>query len=101
MTVYVDRLCVYPQKAKSGGRYFGSGKQSCHMATDQDDPTELHELAERIGLRREWYQEHPTLGHYDLTPHKRAMALTAGAVAIEDRIEFVRKTSRLLRSAKL
>lgn len=78
MTIYVDELRSYPQKAKSGGRFFGSGKQSCHMMTD-GEPEELHQFAERIGLKRAWYQDHPSHPHYDLTPSKRAQALRLGA----------------------
>jgi hypothetical protein len=42
----------------------------------------LHTLAERIGLKRSWFQEHPLLPHYDLTPGKRKEAIAAGAEAI-------------------
>jgi hypothetical protein len=81
MTIYVDELQTYQQKATSGGRYFGSGKQSCHMMTD-GEPEELHQFAEQIGLRRAWYQNHPRHPHYDLTPSKRARAVYLGAQEI-------------------
>lgn len=97
MTVYVDQLVAYPQKATSGGKYFGSGKQSCHMSTDQDDLTELHVLAQSIGLRREWFQDHKSCPHYDLTPSKRILAVKAGAVSVDWRT-YIYKTSRVMRA---
>jgi hypothetical protein len=79
MTIMVDNLVAWPGKAKSGGRYFGSGKESCHMTTD-GDMEEIHAFAARIGLKRAWFQEHKILPHYDLTPARRAAAVRAGAV---------------------
>lgn len=94
--IYVDPLRAWPQKAKSGSRYFGNGKFSCHMATDQEDLTELHAFAKKIGLQRSWFQDHKTTPHYDLTPNKRALAVQAGAVEI-DPIGFVRACSKVFR----
>lgn len=37
-----------------------------HMMTDSDDLEELHLEAERIGLERAYFQDHPTHPHYDL-----------------------------------
>ncbi len=31
-----------------------------------DDPEELHAMAAALGLKREWFQEHDRLPHYDL-----------------------------------
>ena len=50
----------------------------------------MHAFAERLGLRREWYQRgthnrgpwHWYLSHYDLTPNKRALAVRLGAVEV-------------------
>ncbi len=80
MTVYVDALRSYPQKAnsKQGQRWFGQGKQSCHLLADTDQ--ELHEFAAKLGLRREWAQGKGMLVHYDLMPSKRAEAIKRGAV---------------------
>lgn len=80
MTIYVDELISYGQAAAKGAeRYFGNGRQSCHMSCD-GNLAELHSFAESIGLRRAWFQDHPSLPHYDLTPNKRAMAVRAGAI---------------------
>lgn len=70
MTVYVDEL------PDGWGKWSGGG----HMLASDID--ELHALAERIGLRRAWFQDR-TFAHYDLTRSKRVAALAAGAVAIE------------------
>lgn len=54
-------------------------RESCHLVTDSVDLTELHQLAELIGLRRDYFQRHPLLPHYDLTASKRREAIAAGA----------------------
>ena len=72
MSVYVDRLRHYPRTASWR---FG---RACHLMADSLD--ELHAFAARIGLRREWFQDHATLAHYDLTATRRAAAIRAGAV---------------------
>jgi len=71
MTVYVDDLMArIPNKR-------WPFKWSCHMSADTLD--ELHAMAAKLGLRRAWFQDHPTLAHYDLTSGKRRMALKFGA----------------------
>lgn len=67
-------------------------KPSCHMYADTLE--ELHALAKKIGLRREWFQNHTMLPHYDLTEGKRLQALRAGAVA-HDRKQAVAKWKEL------
>jgi hypothetical protein len=44
-----------------------------------EDINALHQLAAKIGLKRAWFQNHPTLPHYDLVPTKREAALRLGA----------------------
>lgn len=77
--IMVDDLVAWPGKASSGGRWFGSGKRSCHMTTD-GDMEELHAFAAKIGMKRSWFQDHKIMPHYDLTPARRAAAVRAGAV---------------------
>jgi hypothetical protein len=80
MAVYVDELVGYGQAPKPGSeRYFGNGKQSCHLGADTLE--ELHEFAARLGLKRGWFQG-GRLPHYDLTPNKRAQAVRLGAVSM-------------------
>ena len=84
MTVMVDQLVAWPVAAKAGARHvFGNGRQSCHLTADSLD--ELHAFALRIGLKRAWFQDHPSAPHYDLTPSRRAKALAAGAVFVSSR----------------
>jgi hypothetical protein len=99
--IMVDELVSYGQKAKGGARYFGSGKQSCHLTTD-GPIEELHTFAVRIGLRREWCQHtnNPIHIHYDLTPNKREQALKAGAVFVPGREQAMRRVE-LIRKNQL
>jgi hypothetical protein len=76
MAVYVDDLFEYPGK----GRW-------CHMVST--DLEELHAMAARIGLRREWFQNHPRHPHYDLRPFSRSLAVMHGAVEVSSE-EIVR-----------
>ncbi len=84
MSVYVDDMmpCV-PNK---NWRY----TQACHMIADSDD--DLHAMAAKIGLRREWFQTASILRHYDLTASKRELAIRFGAIPI-DRHEVGRRIS--------
>ncbi len=71
MSVYVDEIRTYP-----------SG-ESCHLFADSD--AELHEFAQRIGLRRSWVDYHSgmvNILHYDLRPNVRALAVQYGAVEV-------------------
>lgn len=69
MTVYVDDM-----KAPFGRMIM------CHMMADTLD--ELHAMADRIGMRRAWFQDKPSGAHYDLSLRVRARAVKAGAVEI-------------------
>ncbi len=79
MSVYVDEVttygteCIQPQARKHGQRW-------SHMWCDEGDDAELHRIAAAIGLRREWYQMHGSLWHYDCIPSKRALAIAHGAI---------------------
>ena len=85
MTVYVDRAYIPAKIGRLDSRW-------CHLLSDQLDPAELHEFAERLGLRRSWFQAGKRLGtnerwpakdHYDVTEGKRWAAVRAGAVEID------------------
>lgn len=69
MSVYVDPVFTWPGKG-----------DWCHMTADT--PEELHHMADRIGLKRAWFQDRPTGPHYDLRPSKRILAVEAGAVEV-------------------
>jgi hypothetical protein len=55
---------------------------SCHLTTDESIDA-LHTFAARLGMKLAWYQDHPFAPHYDLTPSRRALALTLGAVHVD------------------
>lgn len=73
--IYVDKLFKATPRTDQAKQY---GSWWCHMTCD-GDLEELHRMAERIGLRRSYFQDHYLLPHYDLTPRKRLLALTLGA----------------------
>ena len=54
----------------------------CHMVADSLE--ELHTMADRIGIRRQWFQDtrHP---HYDISKGKRHLAILAGAQEADER----------------
>lgn len=84
MPVYVD----------GGAIAFGRMKMA-HMIADSLD--ELHAMAARIGLRREWFQApgpKVSFPHYDVSQSKRAEAIRHGAIVC-DRITFVGHLRRL------
>lgn len=81
MTVRVDELKVWPTKIAC----FKKG--SAHLTADTLD--ELHAFARSIGLRREWFQEHPIQPHYDLSPKRHKAALESGAVLVSARDQAI------------
>ncbi|MDA8376105.1 MAG: DUF4031 domain-containing protein [Planctomycetia bacterium] len=72
MTVYVDNEQIQWR-----------GNLWCHMVADT--LPELHEFAQKLGLRRSWFQDHGQYWHYDITVSKRNMALSLGAVSGDKR----------------
>jgi hypothetical protein len=88
VTVYVDEFRRWgPTKLA----IFRAG--SSHLTADTLD--ELHALAQRIGLRREWFQDHRLHPHYDLTKARRAAALLAGAVFVSAKEQAEKRLARL------
>jgi hypothetical protein len=68
----------------------------CHMVSDYSSK-ELHSFARRLGLRREQFQEHGRLPHYDLRPGVREKALSLGAEAVTSKELFRRGREAFLR----
>lgn len=56
----------------------------CHMIADSID--ELHEMADRIGVARRWFQGPPKHDpHYDISLSKRTLAVKFGAKEVSQR----------------
>lgn len=70
-----------------------------HMLADTLD--ELHAMADRVGLKRKWFQNHGT-PHYDLCQAKRQLAIEAGAIVIGRKqvVALIRKWRVLMNVAK-
>ena len=54
------------------------GKMWCHLLADS--LTELHDFADKLGLKREWFQDKARYPHYDITENMRLKALRIGAL---------------------
>lgn len=62
---------------------FTDGK---HLIAYSND--ELHTFAKKIGLKREWFQNH-RIPHYDLFKSKRELARAFGAIFVDSRTLFL------------
>ena len=82
MAVYIDQA-INPWK----------GKKWCHLVAD--DIQELHDFAAKLGLKREWFQNHRIHPHYDITESKRELAIRLGAKELTTR-EMALRTRKLL-----
>ena len=86
--IMVDQLIKWPNAKPP----FDKG--SCHLTTDEDDLDALHAFAARLGMKRSWFQPHPKMPHYDLTPGRREAALRLGAVFVEARQQAIARRAR-------
>jgi len=75
MPVYIDHVKI-PFR----------GMLMSHMTADT--LTELHHMADAIGMKREWFQIPPKASypHYDVSEPKRDMAIALGAIPVGRRI---------------
>jgi hypothetical protein len=53
-----------------------------------DSLEELHAMADRIGMKRAWFQCPPraSFPHYDVAPNRRELALKHGAIECDRRM---------------
>ncbi len=54
----------------------------CHMVADTE--AELHEMAGRVGLRRQWFQPR-SWPHYDVSVSRRRAVIAAGGRELSQR----------------
>jgi hypothetical protein len=74
MSVYIDDMRMYATVGTLSARW-------SHLTADTKE--ELHAFAERLGMRRSWFQDKPNgLWHYDVTDNKRKRAIAMGALCI-------------------
>jgi hypothetical protein len=80
--IYVDELKKCRPVDEGGGRW--RWNNSCHLFTDNiaDD---LHGFAQKIGLKREYFQAVPGFPHFDLTKTMRSRAVREGATQVTSR----------------
>ena len=81
MPVYVDKMQTQFR-----------GMKMCHLLADSLN--ELHDMADQLGLRPDWFQGYP-VAHYDISLDKRRRALRLGATEIG-----IRATAMLMRRLK-
>lgn len=62
--------------------------RSAHLFCDSPASlNELHEFAAKLDLKRSWFQNDCVMPHYDLTYTKRKMAISHGAIPVNQRAE--------------
>lgn len=89
MTIFIDELEKYPREMISlQARKFG--RQWCHLWTD-GDIEELHKFAQKIGLKRSWFQDKKNFPHYDLVASKRFYAIEKSVNLREWWFQYKRK----------
>jgi hypothetical protein len=88
LAVYVDSV-----------RFRFRGMVMCHMWADTD--AELHRMAQRLGMRREWFQSPPKASwkHYDISLTSKRRALGFGAI-LTDRYGAVEHRARVTGDTK-
>lgn len=83
MAVYIDNADVVLI-------HRGRVRVWCHLvAVPLSDIDELHRIARKIGLKREWFQD-KEVPHYDVVAEKIPKVVKAGALPIRSR-ELVKK----------
>lgn len=70
------------------------GMIMCHMVADSI--SELHEMAEHLGLRK-YFQSHTKYPHYDISLTKKSEAMKLGAIEVTQK-ELLLKAKELKQS---
>lgn len=85
MSIYIDNANIISSKLRGNW---------CHMvAIPIADIDNLHLIANKIGLKREWYQSSAKIPHYDVVKNKIKKAIKLGVIEVSTRelIKLVRK----------
>lgn len=90
MSVYVDTLKETGCLRNKNWPY----KKYCNMMADTAQ--ELHEFAEKLGLKFAWFQSNSSYPHYDLTAGMRKLAVQFGAIEMRD-MELIRHLKKPLK----
>jgi len=91
MAIYIDDMLI---------NGWGKNVMSCHLLSIPPDDPNLHLLAQRIGLKRSWFQDKASWPHYDLKGCMRDRAISVGAIPVDSkllakmRLEFRKQRSR-------
>lgn len=90
-------MAVYVDDMRASLKVAGRNYVMCHMLADSDE--ELHEMADQIGVSRQYWQQPPKVStsHYDITQSKRALAVKAGAIEVTMQEMAAMAASRRLR----
>lgn len=83
MTVYVDDIQDWTRVSRMRGLRY---THWCHLTANTEE--ELHEFADRLSLKRSWFQkksDEDHRWHYDIVPSKRAQAVRLGALEVDRR----------------
>ena len=80
MAVYVD-VALIPAEMRNGP--IGHNSRWSHLMAGTLE--ELHAFGRQLGMRPEWFQDHPRHPHYHLTEGKRHRALQPGARPVDHR----------------
>lgn len=77
------------------------GKLYCHLMSDCNNKKELHTFAEKIGVKKCWYELSASgVPHYDLNEQQHKIAIEAGAKHITDRRELAELLIKLSKKKK-
>lgn len=71
----------------------------CHMMADTLE--ELHDMADKIGMERRWFQNQ-RVPHYDIRTGLRCLAIRHGAIEMNRKktVELIRKHGRQNKTRK-
>jgi len=73
--IYVDDMFIPKRIGRLNAKW-------SHLFAFPFNENELHEFAQKLYLKRGWFQQHKLIPHYDVVELKRNMAIKKGAIPI-------------------